>query len=327
MSEEPRPEVHADSSIALLETISRTLSQYIAESNPYVLFNGLLDDLLRLTGSEYGFIGEVFYSAEGLPYIQSYATTDISWDQATLELYQQTADKGMIFAKMDTLYGEVLKTSRAVISNDPRHDPRSGGLPQGHPPLNCFLGLPLGSSQELLGVVGIANRAQGYDQQLINHLDPFITTCSNLIRAYRNNVRRRQVESELLSYKKRLSSLMEQRASSATQPQQAASELTLGADYRYLPEHHALLFQQQQVQLSRKETLLMHLLATRCDQVVPYRELEQQIWPNVIVDESSMRSLLRRLRQKTPGLLIDTVTGVGCILATPGSNAEPQQTV
>lgn len=307
-----------ENTIELLETISRTLSKYITESNPYVLFNGLLDDLLALTDSEYGLIGEVFYSSEGLPYIRSYATTNIGWSEETLRLYEQTADKGMVFAKLDSLYGEVLKTSKPVISNNPSQDPRSGGLPHGHPPLNSFLGLPLCNGYELQGMVGIANRPQGYDQSLIDQFSPFLSTCNNLIRAYRNNVRRRQVEDELLSYKKRLASLMFQRADQEQPTRQSPSVavLQLGDDHSYQLDNRALLFRQQQVHLSRKEALLLHALALKLDQVVPYLELERQIWPTVIVDESSLRSLLRRLRQKAPSLTIKTVAGIGCMLTT-----------
>ncbi|WP_271271506.1 GAF domain-containing protein [Aliamphritea hakodatensis] len=304
-----------EGSVELLETISQTLSRYITESNPYVLFNGLLDDLLNLTGSEYGFIGETFYSSEGLPYIQSYATTNIGWNKETLRLYEVTAEQGMVFAKLDSLYGAVLKTSRPVISNDPANDPRRGGLPKGHPPLNSFLGLPMCNGSQLQGVVGIANRNGGYDEALIDYLAPFISTCSNLIRAYRNNVRRRQVEDELASYKRRLASVMNKRQmTDDTVTTLSAGILVPGDGYRYCLENRTLLFQEQQVHLSRKEALLFHLLASQPGHVVPYPELEQQIWPTVIVDESSLRSLLRRVRQKVPGLNIKTIAGVGCLL-------------
>jgi len=53
----------------LLKAITRALSRYIAETDPHVLFNGLLDTLLELTASEYGFIGEVFYTKDQTPFI------------------------------------------------------------------------------------------------------------------------------------------------------------------------------------------------------------------------------------------------------------------
>ena len=48
----------------LLQAISLAQSQFIADVNPTILFNDLLQNLLILTESEYSFIGEVFYSKE-----------------------------------------------------------------------------------------------------------------------------------------------------------------------------------------------------------------------------------------------------------------------
>ena len=142
----------------LLKAITEALSQYIVEADPYVLFNGLLETLLELTESEYGFIGEVFYSEEEKPYIKSYATTNIAWSDETQRLYEETKKKGMVFARLNSLYGAVLTTGQLIISNKPASDSRSGGLPSGHPPLNSFMGIPFFGAGELLGVVGIANR-------------------------------------------------------------------------------------------------------------------------------------------------------------------------
>ncbi len=297
--------------IRLLETISQTLSSYITESNPWVLFNGLLDDLLELTGSEYGFIGEVFYT-DGQPCIRSYATTNIAWSGETRRLYEETAEKGMLFSKLDSLYGEVLKTARPVISNNPASDPRSGGLPKGHPPLNSFLGLPFYCGQQLQGVVGIANRDGGYDQALVDYLAPFLSTCSNLIRAWRNNIRRVQVEEELQSYKKRLATIMRQRSAAA---ESAGATIQLNRQYHYRSDERSLYYEAERVALTRKESLLFELLVSRLNQVVEHRLIEQQIWPDVIVSESSLRALVRRLRKKLPGLSIRTISGIGYLLS------------
>jgi diguanylate cyclase (GGDEF)-like protein/PAS domain S-box-containing protein len=77
-----------------------------------------------------------------------------------------------------------------VVANTPSTDPRSGGLPAGHPALNAFLGLPFYSRGKMIGMVGIANRAGGYTEDLIEFLSPFLVTCSNIIVALRANVER-----------------------------------------------------------------------------------------------------------------------------------------
>jgi hypothetical protein len=126
----------------ILSAVTTALSHYIAETDPYILFGGLLDSLLEMTDSEYGFIGEVFYNDRNQPYLRNYTTTDIAWSNETRQLFESAERKGMIFSKLDSLYGMVLKTGQLIISNNPAADPRCGGLPAGHPQLNFFMGIP-----------------------------------------------------------------------------------------------------------------------------------------------------------------------------------------
>ena len=46
------------------------------------LFKKMLDYVLKVTGSEYGFIGEVFMQ-DGKEVLRTYAITDISWNEET----------------------------------------------------------------------------------------------------------------------------------------------------------------------------------------------------------------------------------------------------
>ncbi|MEH6626877.1 MAG: GAF domain-containing protein [Motiliproteus sp.] len=312
------PHPHQLNHIELLETISNTLSRYISESNPYLLFNGLLKDLLKLTHSEYGFIGEVFHNADGTPYIQSYATTDIAWSADTRKLYQETAEKGMIFGKLNSLYGDVLKTAQPVISNAPAKDPRSGGLPKGHPPLNCFLGLPFYSDNQLQGVVGIANRQGGYNQALVEDLAPFLSTCSNLIRAYRNNVKRLKIEDELESYKLRLKSALNKKENTANTQAAVKTDnpVQLHRDFRFCLHTTSLFQGQKLVTLTVKEKVLLKNLAEQPNTIVSHQQLERLVWPDVVVGTSSLRALVLRLRKKAPGLPLKSVSKQGYMLET-----------
>ncbi len=302
----------------LMDAITKALSQFIAEANPYILFNGLLDNLLRLSESEYGFIGEVFYNNTGQPYIQSYATTNISWSKETRELYEKTEKQGLTFSKLNTLYGEILKTGKFVISNNPKNDPRAGGVPKGHPPLNKFLGVPFYSGETLLGVVGIANRESGYDEALIDYLSPFLAACGNLIQAYRNNQKTQLVEQELQSYKKRLAALFEkkEKLENKSLDQEASNEEVLkwDDDYAYTLKQRTLTHKNEVIALTKKESSLLHLLITHKNQVVDHRQIESYVWDDTIVSESSLRALILRLRKKLPSINIQTVSGVGFIL-------------
>jgi hypothetical protein len=287
----------------LLSAITTALSHYIAETDPYILFGGLLDSLLEMTDSEYGFIGEVFYNDLNQPYLRSYATTDISWSKETRQLFEATERKGMIFSKLDSLYGMVLKTGQLIICNNLTADPRSGGLPVGHPQLNFFMGIPFYSGGEFLGIVGIANRPNGYCKQLAELLQPFLLTCGSLIQAYRNNIKHEQVAIELKQYKQHL--LLQDEI------------IHLGADYEFTSFPPTLARQGRNIILTRKEMKLLEVLVIYRNRTTTSTVIEQHVWPNVIVGESSLRSLIRRLRKKLPELTIQTITGIGYMLSTP----------
>lgn len=188
----------------LLELIGKAQSQFITLKDTKQLFDGMLSNLLSLTGSAYGFIGEVAYATEGKPYLKSHAITNIAWTKELREFYQENASKGIEFRKMASLYGSVITTGKPVISNNPVKDPRAGGLPEGHPELNSFLGLPIYAGDKFVGMVGMANREGGYDGEIVNFLSPFLSTCGHLIEAANNENLRRKAEESLKRSEARL---------------------------------------------------------------------------------------------------------------------------
>jgi PAS domain S-box-containing protein len=168
----------------LFEAISQAQASFIS-SDTVAGFDILLAALLRLTESEYGFIGEVFFEVDGTPYLKTHAITNIAWDEETRAFYEENARSGLEFRALENLFGTVITTGETVISNAPGEDARAGGLPVGHPPLESFLGLPFKEGDQLLGMAGVANRRGGYDENLTELLEPLLATCANLIAARR----------------------------------------------------------------------------------------------------------------------------------------------
>jgi PAS domain S-box-containing protein len=178
----------------LMEVIARAQSEFIREPDRRRAFDGLLADVLELTGSEYGFIGEVLRRAENVPYLKTYAITDIAWDDETRAFYASNAPAGLEFTNLETLFGAALKTGQPVIANNPAHDPRRGGLPHGHPALNAFLGIPVFRGGEMVAMLGLANRPGGYGEELLEFLHPLLVTLGQLVEAAR--VQQKHIESE-----------------------------------------------------------------------------------------------------------------------------------
>lgn len=147
----------------MLDSISTIQSRFILDGNTAAAFERLLSQILKVTESEYGFIGEVLHTDDGSRYLKTHAITNIAWNDETRRFYEENAPQGLEFFNLDTLFGAVIRSGSTVIANDPANDPRAGGIPEGHPPMHGFLGIPFLIGTRLAGMVGVANRPVGYD--------------------------------------------------------------------------------------------------------------------------------------------------------------------
>lgn len=149
------------------------------------LFDRMLALILKATNGEYGFIGEILYTPDSNPYLRVYAITNIAWDEKTRTLYDEYAEKGMEFHNMDTLFGKAIMTKSVLIANDPYNDLRAGGLPEGHPHMSAFIGIPFLVGDEIIGLCGIANKPGGFSESLVSELQSILIACTSLIAHYR----------------------------------------------------------------------------------------------------------------------------------------------
>jgi signal transduction histidine kinase/ActR/RegA family two-component response regulator len=179
----------------LLDAVSRCLMIFVDRGSSSEAFELMLGEMLALTCSEYGFIGEVLFTTEGQPYLRTHAISNIAWNEQTRALYLQRAPN-LEFRNLKSLFGVVMTSGAPVIANDPATDPRSGGTPPGHPPLRHFLGLPVQYAHTLVGMVGIANRPGGYEEPLVSELSPLLAACGHIINAHRVYQQRGRLEAE-----------------------------------------------------------------------------------------------------------------------------------
>ncbi len=196
-------------SFNLIESIRKLLSQYITDSNPDKVFEDLLQTLLRTSGSEYGFIGEVVQAEVGPPCLKTRANMKASRNETSqaVDTYESSLERE--FLHLETLFDQIMTTGEAVISNQPAEDTRLGNLSHNHATggMKSFLGLPIYSQGTLIGVAGIANRPAGYDEKLVEFMKPLLVTGGTLLRAYRNEIKRIQNESALRISEERFSKI------------------------------------------------------------------------------------------------------------------------
>lgn len=171
----------------MIETIIKAHQFFIEGQPKFQVFKFLLENLLQISDSEYGFIGEILYK-DGMPFLRTNAITNIAWNEELRKKYDNAREIGFDFMNLDNLFGLVIMNNEVIISNDPKNDTRRGNkykIPQGHPPLNAFAGIPFHHNKQMIGMVGIANRPGGYTDEYIEYLSPFINTCSTLIAHYK----------------------------------------------------------------------------------------------------------------------------------------------
>ncbi|MBI5451311.1 MAG: PAS domain S-box protein [Gammaproteobacteria bacterium] len=153
----------------------------------------LLDGILMLTGSEYGFTAVIIQDAAGKPFMKTTALTNIAWNDETRALYDTHAAEGIEFHNLNTLFGHTIRTGELVLSNDPAHDPRAGkNFPDGHPPMDAYIGVPVYYGSELIGIYGLANRPGGYGQEMSSFLEPFTLTYGIILHANQMTVLEQQ---------------------------------------------------------------------------------------------------------------------------------------
>lgn len=180
----------------ILQSISEVQHQFLEGATPAQVFQQLLATILEVSDSRYGFIAEALVE-NGHPFMRTHAITNISWNAETEKLYHAAQTAGFEFRNLNTLFGRILTTQQIVIANDAPFDPSAGGIPHGHPPLNRFLGIPVFSGPDLVGVICLANRPAPYDFELLKELEPLTRTYGSLITSLRRQHDRTQAEARL----------------------------------------------------------------------------------------------------------------------------------
>jgi PAS domain S-box-containing protein len=181
----------------MLEAVRQAQAQFIEADDKRKAFEGLLDAFLAVTGSEYGFLGEVLRDSADQPYLKTHAITNIAWDEPTRRLYEERQADGMEFRNLKTLFGAAMVTGEPVLTNLPATDARSGGLPAGHPHMSAFLGIPIHAGGQMVAMVGLANQPGGYTESDVEFLQPLVGTLRQLVMAWRGHAERRRTRREL----------------------------------------------------------------------------------------------------------------------------------
>ncbi|MBF0108117.1 MAG: PAS domain S-box protein [Magnetococcales bacterium] len=181
-----------------VDCVNRMQSRFIEGTDSRQIFEAMLLDLLRLTGSSIGFMNEVRHDERGEVFLHLLATANIARDETTRQRYHVLHQAGALsFEHIQGPYAKPYWTGKPVIVNTPINDPQDCGLPEGQPSLNAFLGLPVMRGEKVVGIIGLADRPNGYDAGVITALEPLRATCARIIEGHRDRQERYQAEHSL----------------------------------------------------------------------------------------------------------------------------------
>ena len=274
--------------------LSRIQSRFIQEGDTFSRFDEMLQTMLDITDSRSGFIGEIVDTTEGHPSLKVYAINSLDWDTGERQFNRQKIVDGFEFNNLENLFGTVISTGQAVIINDPAAAPCLDRLPPEHMIINSFLGIPFQRGQDLIGMVGLANRPGGYDQDLIDWLQPALSTCSSMLVADRNERRRQQAEAEIRRHNRDLTLLNRVITASAatSEPKEvletACRELALTLN---MSRASAALFNDEEAAMM---TVASYLAGDESNPVIPICQL---------IDYAGLRYLCQR---RAPLVIQDT---------------------
>jgi signal transduction histidine kinase/DNA-binding response OmpR family regulator len=170
--------------LVLIQGFAAEVSRgFLVSTRPSESFSRLLDGIVRLTGSDIGFLGHVLSDDGGSQTMHACAI--IGCEEGL------DAKSFMEFRNLDNLFGHTIQSGETVIANHPATDPRAAGLPDGHPPLKAYLGVPLLFEGRMVGMVGVGNRPGGYDRRMVDEMEAVWAAAASILHAAQKEVERK----------------------------------------------------------------------------------------------------------------------------------------
>ena len=156
---------------AILAGVNQVLHSALTCPREEELGTACLEIAEKLTQSNFGFIGDI--NEKGL---EDIAISNPGWDACNIiDIGGHERPPGSF--KIHGIYGRVIADGKPLIVNDFADHPDHIGLPEGHPPVESFLGVPLIREGRTIGMIAVANRPGGFtpaDQETLEALAPAI---------------------------------------------------------------------------------------------------------------------------------------------------------
>ena len=173
----------------ILRAINRIYEKSVTCATLQELGEACLTEVESITGSRLSFVGEIGQDA----LLHDIAISETGWEQCAM--YDKSGHRRTPGSfNMHGLYGSVLNTGRSLLTNDPSAHIDSVSVPEGHPGLTAFMGVPFLRNGKVEGIICAANREGGYRSEDLENLEAIAPTVFEVLLRKRAEVAHRESE-------------------------------------------------------------------------------------------------------------------------------------
>ena len=148
------------------------------------------EEAVRLTQSKIGYLAFLNDDGETL--------TVYSWSKDIMRDCRVEGKKLEYRLDNTGLWGESIRQRKAIIVNDfQAPNPLKHGYPEGHIPLQRYMGIPIFDGKRIVGDAGVANKEQDYDAADVRQLTLFMQGMWRMIQRKRAEDKLREYADEL----------------------------------------------------------------------------------------------------------------------------------
>lgn len=168
------------------DTIRFVQSKFISEQETSHVFIELQRKIQELTHCKDGLIGELMVDDQKSPYLFPLSLNNEIHIYSGNVIMKLADEKDLRITELDSLLGKVMTSGKPLINNGPNISPEQLGVSLSNTDTsNNFLGLPLYTGYQFVGVLCLLNNKEAFNESIFDELDVLLQTLAQLIVAYR----------------------------------------------------------------------------------------------------------------------------------------------
>jgi PAS domain S-box-containing protein len=189
------------------ERHSRMITEAVAAASLRFLETGdvgtmaqiIVDQATQITGAQLGLAMDL--DSNGQPRIRALSTA--TWDRLGVGLSDQVRqsimEKGFFpMTLRENLVFRPISEGVSILTNAPAEHPHwAGSMPAGHPMINSFLGVPIRTGGQIMGMIALADRPGGFTDRELHEVETFANTAALALRMARSEEERKRAEDQL----------------------------------------------------------------------------------------------------------------------------------